>query len=212
MITVQQFTFNPVQENTYLLCHPSGKSILIDPGCYYSAEQDLLKKFIDDNNLTITQLINTHCHLDHVFGNKWAAETFGLELYIHPLEEKLLEYAPISGKQWGLEFENYKGKINFINEGDNIKLDDEVFEIFHTPGHSPGSLSFYNKNHNILISGDALFKESIGRTDFPLGDYNTLIKSIKEKLFVLLDETKVYSGHGLLTTIGHEKKYNPFLQ
>lgn len=212
MITVQQFTFNPVQENTYLLCHQNGNSILIDPGCYYTAEQDLLKKFIDDYNLTIIQLINTHCHLDHVFGNKWAAETFNLELFIHPLEEKLLEYAPISGTQWGLSFENYNGKLHFINEGDTLQLDDEVLEIFHTPGHSPGSLSFYNKNHNILISGDVLFKESIGRTDLPLGDYNTLIKSIQNKLFVLPNETKVYSGHGPKTTIGHEKENNPFLK
>lgn len=212
MITVQQFTFNPVQENTYLLCHQNGKSILIDPGCYYTAEQDLLKKFIDDNNLTVTQLINTHCHLDHVFGNKWAAETFNLELYIHPLEEKLLEYAPTSGLQWGLSFDNYKGQLHFINEGDTINLDDEVLEIFHTPGHSPGSLSFYNKNHNILISGDVLFRESIGRTDLPLGDYNTLIKSIQNKLFVLPNETKVYSGHGPQTTIAYEKENNPFLK
>jgi hydroxyacylglutathione hydrolase len=105
----------------------------------------LLKKFINDNNLTITQLVNTHCHLDHVFGNKWAAETFNLELYIHPLEEKLLEYAPTSGLQWGLSFENYNGKLNFLNEGDKLMLEDELIEILHTPGHSPGSISFYNK-------------------------------------------------------------------
>lgn len=212
MITVQQFTFNPVQENTYLLCHQNGKAILIDPGCYYVAEQDLLKKFINDNNLTITQLVNTHCHLDHVFGNKWAAETFNLELYIHPLEEKLLEYAPTSGLQWGLSFENYNGKLNFLNEGDKLMLEDEVIEILHTPGHSPGSISFYNKNHNVLISGDVLFKESIGRTDLPLGDYDTLIKSIQEKLFVLPDVTRVYSGHGPQTTIGYEKMNNPFVK
>jgi hydroxyacylglutathione hydrolase len=212
MITVQQFTFNPVQENTYLLCHQNGKAILIDPGCYYVAEQDLLKKFINDNNLTITQLVNTHCHLDHVFGNKWAAETFNLELYIHPLEEKLLEYAPTSGLQWGLSFENYNGKLNFLNEGDKLMLEDELIEILHTPGHSPGSISFYNKNHNVLISGDVLFKESIGRTDLPLGDYDTLIKSIQEKLFVLPDITRVYSGHGPQTTIGYEKMNNQFVK
>jgi glyoxylase-like metal-dependent hydrolase (beta-lactamase superfamily II) len=157
-------------------------------------------------------LLNTHCHLDHVFGNKFVAETYGLVLHLHDKEKKVLEYAPASGLMWNLPFDNYTGDLVYLNESDTIKLGEDELTVLFTPGHSPGSICFYCAPQNFIISGDVLFKMSIGRTDLPGGNYDTLIKSIKEKLFVLPDETVVYSGHGPATTIGFEKRNNPFLQ
>lgn len=211
MLHVKVFTFSPVQENTYILYNNAGKALIIDPGCYFKAEQDLLKQFLTENSLTPIQLLNTHCHLDHVFGNKFIHNTFGLELYIHANEELVLQYAPISGQKWGLPFENYVGKLHFLNEGDVVKIDEDELEVLLTPGHSPGSICFYNKQQQFIIGGDVLFYESIGRTDLPGGDHNTLLNSIRQKLFVLPKETVVYNGHGQSTTIGHEILHNPFL-
>jgi len=212
MLQVKFFTFSPVQENTYVLFNEQNNALIIDPGCYFSAEQEMLKKFLQSQQLTAVQLLNTHCHLDHVFGNKWVHEEFGLELYLHPDEEMMLQFAPESGKQWGLAFENYNGPLHFLNEGDIIRLNDDALKVIAAPGHSPGSICFYCEAQNFIIGGDVLFRESIGRTDLPGGNHEQLIKNIKEKLFVLPDETVVYPGHGMPTTIGHEKENNPFLR
>lgn len=212
MIKVKFFTFSPIQENTYLLYNEQGKAIIIDTGCYFSAEQETLKKFIEDTGLTPERLLNTHCHLDHVFGNQWVYETWGLELWLHPDEQVMLQFAPMSGEKWGLPFTNYKGPLHFLHHGDTIHLGTDELLVLLTPGHSPGSVSFYCEKQKILISGDVLFRESIGRTDLPGGDHQTLLNSIREQLFVLPDDVTVYSGHGMPTTIGHEKKHNPFLR
>jgi hydroxyacylglutathione hydrolase len=211
MISVKSFTFSPVQENTYVLYNDQKQAFIIDPGCYFTAEEEKLLQFITENELTLVKLMNTHCHLDHVFGNKWVHKKFNLELHLHPLEEKVLSFAPTSGQMWGLNFENYSGPLHFINDGDIIELGNDKLEVILAPGHSPGSVCFYCKDQNLLIGGDVLFYESIGRTDLPGGDHETLLKSVREKLFILPDETVVYSGHGPSTTIGHEKKHNPFL-
>jgi hydroxyacylglutathione hydrolase len=212
MLTVQFFVFSPVQENTYVLFNEEKQAIIFDPGCYFPAEKEKLASFITDNNLDVVQLINTHCHLDHIFGNKWVAEKYGLELYIHPGEEIVLQFGPQSGKQWGLPFENYTGKLNFLNEHDIVKLGADELQVILAPGHSPGSICFYNKAQNFVIGGDVLFRESIGRTDLPGGDHQTLVNNIREKLFTLPDDVVVYPGHGPSTTIGHEKRFNPFLK
>lgn len=212
MIKVRYFTFNPVQENTYVVSNEKGDALIIDPGCYFSAEQDTLKNFLSNENLQPVQLLNTHCHLDHVFGNKWVAKTYGLELFIHPDEEKMLQLAPASGLMYGLTFDNYNGPLHFLNEGDMVMLGEEKLKVILAPGHSPGSICFYSEEGKFLIGGDVLFRESIGRTDLPGGNHEQLLQNIRTKLFTLPDETVVYPGHGEPTTIGHEKRYNPFLR
>ena len=211
MLKIQQFTFNPVQENTYVIFNEKGACAIIDPGCYFDNEYKELTDFILSDNLAPKCLLNTHCHLDHVFGNKRIAELYKLQLQIHPNEKKLFDYAPASGEMWGLPFENYEGPVVYFNEGDQIRLDGDVLEILLTPGHSPGSVSFYNKEGKFVIAGDVLFRSGIGRTDLPGGNFDTLISSIRNKLFTLPDDVTVYSGHGPETTIGEEKISNPFL-
>ncbi|MDQ6755789.1 MAG: MBL fold metallo-hydrolase [Bacteroidota bacterium] len=211
MLKIKVFTFSPIQENTYLLYNEKKECIIIDPGCYFPEEQQQLKSFIDKIGLMPKMLVNTHCHLDHVFGNKFIAEAFNLTLKMHPEEEVVLQFAPTSGLMYEMPFDNYRGEFIFLNEGDKIFLGEDVLEIIHAPGHSPGSICFYCKAQNFIIGGDVLFNGSIGRTDLPLGDHQTLINSIKQKLFVLPDDVIVYSGHGPETTIGAEKKNNPFV-
>ena len=211
MIHIKAFTFSPISENTYVLYNNEGKAIIIDPGCYFPAEQETLKNFLTDNGLTPVYLLNTHCHLDHVFGNKWVHETYGLKLHMHPNEEAMLALAPVSGERWGLPFQNYAGPLHFLNDGDTVFLGDTEIQVILAPGHSPGSICFYMPTQGDLIGGDVLFRGSIGRTDLPGGDTETLLTSIREKLWVLPDETVVYSGHGIKTTIGYEKRNNPFL-
>ncbi|ODT35841.1 MAG: MBL fold hydrolase [Sphingobacteriales bacterium 41-5] len=212
MLSIKSFEFNPIQENTYLLFNEQGGCAIIDPGCYYENERKQLKAFIEDKKLTPRYLINTHCHLDHVFGNKFVADTWNLPLHLHETEKQVLNFAPKSAEMYGLSFENYSGAMNYLNEGDIIKLGEDELTVLLTPGHSPASLSFYCEKDGFLISGDVLFSGSIGRTDLPGGDFATLENSIKTKLYTLPDETKVYPGHGRGTSIGFEKKNNPFVR
>ena len=212
MLIVKTFTFNPVQENTYLLYNVKGECCIIDPGCYFPAEREELKTGIEKTGAKPVLLLNTHCHLDHVFGNKFVHDTWQLPLHLHEKEEKLLEYAPVSGEKWGLPFENYKGPLVFLSPGTKIGLGEDELEVLFTPGHSPGSVAFYYEKGGFVIGGDVLFDRSIGRTDLPGGDYDTLVNSIQTQFFTLPDETKVYPGHGPVTTIGFEKTNNPFVK
>ena len=212
MLTVKAFSFNPVQENTYILYNEKKQCCIIDPGCYFPEERDQLKNFVDKNALTPALLLNTHCHLDHVFGNKFIHDTWGLILHIHEKEKQVLDLAPASGELWQLPFENYKGNLVFISEGSTINLGDDELEIRFTPGHSPGHVCFYDEADGFAISGDVLFNGSIGRTDLPGGDFDVLINSIQTQLFTMPDDTKIYSGHGPMTTVGLEKMNNPFVK
>lgn len=211
MLTVKSFEFNPIQENTYVLYNDEKVCCIIDPGTYFNNERKKLQGFIDEYKLSPNLLLNTHCHLDHVFGNKFIFETYKTVLHIHELEKPLLAYAPVSGKSWNLPFDNYNGPLAFFKEGDVIKIGDDELQVLFTPGHSPGHVCFYCKAQNFIIGGDVLFKLGIGRTDLPGGNYATLLESIRLKLFTLPDDVIVYPGHGDATTIGFEKRHNPFL-
>ncbi|HMK04038.1 MAG TPA: MBL fold metallo-hydrolase [Ferruginibacter sp.] len=211
MLKIKSFVFSPIQENTYLIYNGINDCVIIDPGCYFSEEKDEMAAFITQSGLIPRMLLNTHCHLDHVFGNKFVAESYDLTLQLHEKEKPLLDYAPTSGLMYDMPFDNYKGKYIFLKEGDIISLGEDELRVIEAPGHSPGHICFYCAKQHFIISGDTLFNRSIGRTDLPGGNHQTLLKNIREKLFVLPDETVVYSGHGPETTIGEEKKYNPFL-
>jgi hydroxyacylglutathione hydrolase len=212
MLHVKSFTFSPVQENTYVLYNDQKQCCIIDPGCYFPAEKEELKNFIKQNSLQPLLLLNTHCHLDHVFGNKYISELYQLTLHIHRLEKPVLDFAPTSGDMWQLPFDNYNGELVYLREEEKISLGTDELEIRFVPGHSPGSVCFYNEAGGFVIGGDVLFNGSIGRTDLPGGDFKTLINSIQTQLFTLPDETKVYSGHGPVTTVGFEKMNNPFVK
>lgn len=212
MLTVQPFTFNPVQENSYVLYNEKKDCCIIDPGCYFPAEEEELKGFIEANGLKPVLLLNTHCHLDHIFGNYFVHKTYGLNLHLHKSEKAVLDFGPESGRLWQLPFKNYDGELKFIEEGEVMRIGDDELHILFTPGHSPGSISFYSKENKFIISGDVLFQGSVGRTDLPGGSFETLEESIKLKLYTLPEDVIVYSGHGESTTIGDEMKTNPFVK
>jgi len=212
MLTVKSFTFSPVQENTYVVYNESGECCIVDPGCYFGNERDELKEFIQTSGLTPKYLLNTHCHLDHVFGNKFIHDTWKLTLHLHENEKPVLEYAPTFALSWGMPFDNYKGDLILLREGEAIRLGNDVLLILFTPGHSPGHVAFYCSAQQFVLSGDVLFRQSIGRTDLPGANFETLISSIRNQLFVLPDNVVVYPGHGPETTIGYEKLNNPFLK
>jgi len=212
MLTVQAFTFNPVQENTYVVYNEEKHCCIIDPGAYFASETAALKGFIDENRLQPRYLLNTHCHLDHIFGNRFVHQAYGLELHLHREDLPVLERGPASGDMFGLPFENYDGPLHFLEEGGTIRLGDDVLEVLFTPGHSPGSISFYCAAQAFVICGDVLFEGSIGRTDLPGGNFEVLAESIRTKLYTLPEGVQVYPGHGAPTTIGKEMRSNPFVR
>jgi glyoxylase-like metal-dependent hydrolase (beta-lactamase superfamily II) len=212
MFQIKNFTFNPVQENSYILYNEHKECIIIDPGFYYDYEREELISFLNNNKLNPVMLLNTHCHLDHVFGNKFIASEYNLKLKTHPLEEAVLKMAPASGLMFDLPFDNYTGEIIFLEEGDQVSLREDSLKVIHAPGHSPGSICFYSEHQQFIIAGDVLFRNSIGRTDLPGGSHEGLIKNIKEKLLILPKNVIVYPGHGPSTTIGEELANNPYLQ
>ncbi len=213
MSHVVVFTFNDFSENTYLIQDESKECIIIDPGNNSASEDKTLSDYIQSNGLTPVRLLNTHCHLDHVFGNKYVADTYQLDLEIHEGEIPVLESTPQVCNMYGIPYPNPSpAPSKFLKPGDTISFGDTNLSIHFTPGHSPASVSFYNEKEGYIIGGDVLFQGSIGRTDLPGGNFDTLIQSIKDTFLTLPDETRVYSGHGPMTTVGDERAKNPFLQ
>ena len=211
MIQIHSFTFNPIQENMYLLFDESKDCVIIDPGCYDDAERTILSEFIAQNGLKPVKLLNTHCHLDHIFGNGYVAKKYNLKLEFNKNDMRVFDAFQLTCDLYGMSCDPSPQPSVFLEEGDIIEFGNSKLEILFTPGHSPGSITFYNREEKFMIAGDVLFNGSIGRTDLPGGDHETLINNIKTKLFPLGDDFKVYSGHGPVTTIGFEKKHNPFL-
>jgi hydroxyacylglutathione hydrolase len=212
MLTIKSFEFNPVQENTYVLSTQKDACCIIDPGCYFGNERTALKEYVEQQGLSPKILLNTHCHLDHVFGAQFVWETWDLPLHLHEKERPVLAGAPAAGLGWGMPFENYRGEQVLLVPGQSVILGDDELEVLFLPGHSPGSVGFYCREQGFLIGGDVLFRESIGRTDLPGGDHETLVKSIRGQLWPLPDETIVYPGHGEPTTVGWERAHNRFLR
>ena len=210
---LKSFTFNQFYENTFIVSDSTNDCIIVDPGCYSNDEKNILKKYIDDNNLNPVKLINTHCHIDHILGNKFVAKTWDLNLETHQNDIELLEKSSEIAHVYGfIDYEKSPSTTKFLNEGDIVEFGNSKLKILHTPGHAPGHISLYSKEEKFIISGDVLFKSSIGRTDLPGGDFNVLIESIKTKILCLDDDTVVYCGHGPATTVGYERANNPFLK
>lgn len=210
MLSVKTFVFNPLQENTYVLYDESKKCVVIDPGCYEKEEQNELLDFIQEESLTVTHLLNTHCHVDHVLGNYFIKEKFGVKLYMHRFDEPVLKSVKAYAPNYGFfQYQEATPDV-FLEEGETITIGNNTLDILFVPGHAPGHIAFYSTKDKFVIGGDVLFYNSIGRTDLPGGNFDTLINSIHKKLFALPDETVVYPGHGPATTIGFEKKTNPF--
>jgi hydroxyacylglutathione hydrolase len=211
MIQIKSFAFNPYQENTYILHDDTLECVIIDPGMYTGEEQNAFLKYIADNNLKPVLLLNTHCHIDHVLGNKFIYDTYGLFPQFHKGEEMVLNSIVSYAPQMGIRYEVSPLPQIYLSESGKVKFGETELELIFSPGHSPAHLCFYNKEERFLIGGDVLFYRSIGRTDLPGGNHDLLISNIREKLFSLPDETRVYPGHGPATSIGFEKQFNPFL-
>jgi glyoxylase-like metal-dependent hydrolase (beta-lactamase superfamily II) len=211
MASVQYFTNNPYQENTYILYDESGECAIIDPGMETGSEQNVVVDFIRDNKLTPVLLLNTHCHVDHVLGNKFIFDQYGLKPKFNigelPLLEAVIAYAPAMG----IHYDPSPVPDEYLPETGTIHFGNTELRLIFAPGHSPAHLCFYDAGSNILIGGDVLFRSSIGRTDLPGGNFTQLVENIEQKLFTLPDDCMVYPGHGPETTIGFEKQTNPFL-
>jgi hydroxyacylglutathione hydrolase len=210
MIKIQSFTFNPFSENTYALHDETREAVIIDPGCYEKEEEEELKEFISSNNLSVKLLLNTHCHIDHVLGNDFVKREYQVPFLIHPVEEPVLRSVKAYAPNYG--FQNYHELLpdGMIHENQHLTFGNSSLKVLCLPGHSPGHVGFYSPEQKFLVSGDVLFYHSVGRTDLPGGNSETLLSSIHNKLFVLPDEVIVYSGHGPATTLGEEKANNPF--
>jgi glyoxylase-like metal-dependent hydrolase (beta-lactamase superfamily II) len=211
MLQIKQFTFSPMAENTYVVYNENKEASIIDPGCLTVMEKAELEGFIKRNELSVKNILLTHAHLDHVFGLKWAVETYNTIPHMHPAEQPVLDRGHQMGLMYGLTFDDYTGITYPIADGEVLQLGEDLLEIIYAPGHAPGHVCYYCKKQDFVIGGDVLFQGSIGRTDLPGGNYETLIRSIKTRLLILPDQTVVYSGHGPETTIGEEKRFNPFL-
>lgn len=212
MLYIQSFVFNGFHENTYIVSNEKKHCWIVDPGMFDTNETNHLKNFIRQNQLVPQAIINTHAHLDHIFGVQPLVDAYGLPFHLHEKEMPVLKNASVSAAMFGIRFNPTFQPSAFIKEGEPLMLADDEIEVRFAPGHSPGSIVFYYSAGSWALSGDVLFSGSIGRTDLPGGNFDTLIQSIREQMFTLPDDTVVYSGHGPATTIGNEKIYNPFLQ
>ncbi len=211
MINIETFVFNPFMENTFILFDDSRECIIVDAGCYEEEERKEIAGYITDNDLKPVRLVNTHCHVDHVLGVSFLKEKFGIPFCIHSLEKPILSATPMQGNFFGLEPGSAAEPDELLEDGAIISFGGSDLNAIHVPGHSPGSLVLYSERDAFMLAGDVLFRGSIGRSDLPGGDHETLVRNIREKLLVLDPGIKVYPGHGPETTIGQEKDHNPFL-
>jgi hydroxyacylglutathione hydrolase len=212
LISVKKFTFNSFYENTYVVWdNDSKEAMVVDPGCSDSFEEKELERFINQNKLKLKYIVNTHCHIDHIFGVTFLKEKYKVPYYAPEKDVPLLQYVEKQAEAVGISFNKASLPDHFLTEDMELFLGNTKPAILFTPGHTPGEYCIYFPEDKFCITGDVLFLESIGRTDLWGGDYDTLIHSIKNKLFVLPDETKIYPGHGENSSIGNEKRNNPFL-
>lgn len=208
---IKRFEFNMLPVNCYLVYDSTKEAAIIDPGCFYAEERDFLRDYIKSKGLTPKHLLCTHLHLDHVFGCKFIKDTYGLGIEANPADEYWLQQAPQQARTFGLTYPEIHEPIEHpLFDGDKVTFGDLELEAICVPGHSPGSLAFYSREKKVLFSGDVLFQGSIGRADLQGGNFEELKEAICNRLFTLPDDVTVYPGHGPSTTIGYEKRNNPF--
>ncbi len=207
---IQRFIFSPIEENTFVLIDKSGDCAIIDCGCYDNSENEELVSFMTTNKLNPVLLLNTHCHLDHIFGNKLILEKYNLRTLCHEKEERNRKSSLQHAAIFGLSMEMPPEPARYIDDNEIIRFGSTELKALHVPGHTAGSLSFYIEKEGCVFTGDALFAGSIGRTDLAGGDYETLLNSIRNRLFTLPESTIVYAGHGSETTIEKEIRTNPW--
>ena len=207
---VKCFTFNDYQENTYLLTEDK-KCIIIDPGNYSEEENKTIKNYIEEKSLTPKFILITHTHIDHILGINFLSTLYPVKTYIPLSEKKIYDQMESYASMFGMQHYTHNKDVSTIDESTNLSFMGNEITILSLPGHSPGHIAFYFKEHKFCFSGDVIFKNSIGRTDLPGGDFDTLINSIKKRLFLIDDSTTVFPGHGPVTSIGDEKSNNPFL-
>ncbi len=212
MVHVEFITCNAFQENSYLVFDETGECVVIDPGVSNSYEETMLLRLIEEKKLKPVLLVNTHCHIDHILGNQFVSDKFNLGLGIHEKEQIILAAAEDRSKAWGIPYTPSPMPSYWLKEGEVLKFGNSELEIRFVPGHAPGHVIFISHTDKFVIAGDTLFNGSIGRTDLPYGDFNVLEKAIKEQMYTLTDEYEVYPGHGPSTSIGAEKRSNPFIR
>ena len=211
MINIKKFTFNPEGVNAYLLWDETKEAVVIDPACSNRSEEAVLSRFIEEQGLKIVHLLNTHVHFDHLMGNSFAETKWGLKCRIHPGDLPMVSQAKQHAMFFGISMANPAEALELV-PGEVITFGCSVLKFLHVHGHSPGSVAYHSEADQLLVVGDILFEGSVGRTDLPGGNHAELISGIKEKLLSLNDGVKVYPGHGGDTTIGRERRSNPFLQ
>ena len=209
---LKSFVFNPFYENTFVLSSEKGNCIIFDPGCYEDYEVSELKEYIHMHDLKVKMIVNTHCHIDHVLGNDALKFEYKVPLLIPENEKEVFDSVPAYAPQWGMAGYRHAEVDDLVKGGEMLTLDEVNMQMIEVPGHSPGHLMFYIASEKKMIGGDVLFRESIGRTDLPGGNHEDLLKNIQERVYVLPEDVEVFPGHGPSTTIGHEKKHNPFVR
>lgn len=211
-MTIKTFHFNPLQVNTYVLHDETREAVLIDPGNFFERENEQLREYVEKEQLTVRFIVNTHAHVDHVCGNQWCVEHFSCPVYMHEKSERIYRLVPAYGSVMGMGVESCPKPSKWIEDGETLSFGQQHLQVLYTPGHADGSVCLYLADHKAVFVGDVLFAGSVGRTDLPTGSFPLLIQSIKEKLMTLPDETTVFCGHDINTTIGYEKSHNQFIQ
>ena len=211
MLNINRFVFNDFQTNTYILDTGGSECLVIDCACQYDHEWDTLKKFLNEKGLRPMDSIHTHFHVDHMIGYHYLFEEYGIGYKVHPASRLFIDLAAEFASVFGIRLGKVYEPTAFLEEGDIIRLNDVAFKVIYTPGHADGSVCFYCQEENVIFTGDVLFRDSIGRSDLPTGNYDKLKDSILRKLFVLPPDTVVYPGHGPSTTLGYEMQNNPFV-